>query len=277
MTVEYKGKFYHSKNKIVSIEDGVAKLINVKQQDKTFTVSEEDLSGVLNYTWYFHRGYLESHGHLNATRSKGMMPLHQFILGSAPDGFVIDHINRDKSNNQRSNLRFISNRGNSVNNHRVDENLSGFIGVVEIKRKITVFRSFIQDQVTHKNIQLGRFNTALEVALAYDLYVLTYLQEGEETNWSLGRYVGFEAELKELGIESEGDIKNLDWKLNLIPQQKTKRHSRFKCCTFRADLFVSRPVFISTFNYPGSYKTKSFYAESERGVLIQRALFGRAS
>ena len=147
------------------------------------------------------------------------------------------------------------------------------MGVVEIKRKITVFRSFIQDRVTHKNIQLGRFNTALEAALAYDLYVLTYLQEGEETNWSLGRYVGFEAELKGFGIESKEDIKNLDWKLNLIPRQKTKRHSKFKCCTFRADIFASGPVFISTFNYPGSYKTKSFYAESEREVLIQRELY----
>ena len=48
-------------------------------------------------------------------------PVHQMIIGKAPKGFVIDHINRNKLDNRRQNLRFVTPSENTLNSDRIDE------------------------------------------------------------------------------------------------------------------------------------------------------------
>ena len=55
--------------------------------------------------------------------------LHQLILGDAPDGMVVDHINRDKNDNRRANLRFVTVQQNGQNQGLRKTSLSGFRGV----------------------------------------------------------------------------------------------------------------------------------------------------
>lgn len=45
-------------------------------------------------------------------------PMHVELLGKAPDGLVTDHIDRNPLNNQRNNLRFITQRQNTFNSSR---------------------------------------------------------------------------------------------------------------------------------------------------------------
>jgi len=60
-------------------------------------------------TGYFLRGYpcLQIHG-------RGYK-LHSLLIGSPRDGLEIDHINRDKLDNRRSNLRIVTHKGNMEN------------------------------------------------------------------------------------------------------------------------------------------------------------------
>ena len=55
--------------------------------------------------------------------------LHQLILGDAPDGMVVDHINRDRNDNRRANLRFVTVQQNGQNQGLRKTSLSGFRGV----------------------------------------------------------------------------------------------------------------------------------------------------
>ena len=44
--------------------------------------------------------------------------MHKFITGPAPEGYEVDHINRNPSDNRRENLRFLTHRANLRNTSR---------------------------------------------------------------------------------------------------------------------------------------------------------------
>lgn len=55
--------------------------------------------------------------------------LHVFLMGKAPEGLVWDHINRDKLDNRRSNLRLVTRAQNCHNTGLRKTNRSGVLGV----------------------------------------------------------------------------------------------------------------------------------------------------
>lgn len=89
---------------------------------RVFIVDEADFPKVAAHTWHkTNKGYW---------RSKALkMSVHRFILGDIPDGMVVDHINGDKSDNRRSNLRIVTPHQNAFNNGISRANTSGMTGV----------------------------------------------------------------------------------------------------------------------------------------------------
>jgi hypothetical protein len=93
--------------------------------------------------------------------------IHQLVamsfLGHTPCGMssIIDHIDNNKSNNNVSNLRIVSNRENTSKGKLVGKS-SKYTGVSFNRGK---WVSFIQ--VDKKNKYLGRFNDEYEAHLAY--------------------------------------------------------------------------------------------------------------
>jgi len=61
------------------------------------------------------------------TRVRGIL-LHRFII-NAPDGFLVDHIDRNSFNNKKSNLRICDTHTNAVNARMFRNNTSGARGV----------------------------------------------------------------------------------------------------------------------------------------------------
>ena len=75
----------------------------------TFLISIEDFEEVSKHRWTeISRGYLATYD------GKKHILLHRFLL-ECPDGLVIDHINRNKQDNRRENLRVCSQSVNSRN------------------------------------------------------------------------------------------------------------------------------------------------------------------
>lgn len=92
-------------------------------------------------------------------------PLHQFILGNRP-GMVIDHIDGDGLNNQRSNLRWATTAQNLSAQRRSDvRNKSGFKGV-SFCRQTKKWRANITCK--QKQITIGRYGTREDAARAYN-------------------------------------------------------------------------------------------------------------
>lgn len=90
-------------------------------------VDGADFQRVVEKKWY-----LGMHGYpVTSWRENGLnksVTLHRFIMGDKK-GVVVDHINRNKLDNRRENLRFVENWVNVHNSGTPKNNISGRKGV----------------------------------------------------------------------------------------------------------------------------------------------------
>ena len=131
-------------------------------QGQVALVDDADFDRLNAFKWYYHKGY--------AVRNVGKWPhqkkmgMHRDVLGT-PDGMDTDHINGDRLDNRRANLRACSRAENLHNQGMRSDNTSGFKGVFWNKRTDN-WRAQIMANGHHKS--LGLFGTAEEAASAYD-------------------------------------------------------------------------------------------------------------
>jgi hypothetical protein len=107
-------------------------------------------------------------------KTRGEYFLHNLVWERAndapvPKGFLVDHINRDKLDNRRENLRLATRKDNEANKRkRRGKTTSKYKGVTKMntgKRK-KKWRSTIT--VDKKQVALGSYMTEVEAARAYD-------------------------------------------------------------------------------------------------------------
>lgn len=112
--------------------------------------------------------------------------LSRFLL-QCPKGLVVDHINGDRLDNRRENLRICTGAQNSKNRRKASNNTSGYKGVyfrknwknrVNKKKRWTAI--IIVDQ---KRINLGDYLTAEEGGKAYDRAAKRYFGEFAKLNF----------------------------------------------------------------------------------------------
>lgn len=138
----------------------------------TTEVSDADFARVNQFSWSCDRnGYAVRNMRLGPKRYRKVM-LHRFIMGF-PRGFDVDHIDGDRLNNQRSNLRTATRSQNSANRGSTG-GTSRFKGVRFCKDKGR-FRAEIW--VDGRNIHLGYFDVETEAAKAYNEAAVTHYGE----------------------------------------------------------------------------------------------------
>lgn len=144
-----------------TIKDGVARIpVGVNAKDGYILVDTED-SWVDRYKWSSSIGGY-AFTKVGGRRGKNTS-IHRLLLSPA-DSQEVDHINGDKLDNRRSNLRLCT-RGENAHNmgpHK-NRNQSGFKGVSVRGRR---FRASIYHRKV--NYHLGYFDTAISAAKAYD-------------------------------------------------------------------------------------------------------------
>lgn len=102
------------------------KVIKTKKGFNIF-VSPEDYEKVKRYSWQIHYGYAVASA---AKKKLGHYSMHRLIMGKPPNGLCVDHINGNKLDNRRSNLRFVSYQENGYNRKNPNKNnKSGATGV----------------------------------------------------------------------------------------------------------------------------------------------------
>lgn len=117
---------------------------------------KEDLEFVKQCYWG-----IDLHGYLHGRIEGRLARFHRHLLGF-PNG-TVDHINRDKLDNRKSNLRIGTQRDNSRNRSIAVDNTSGVTGVWKDKNAITN-KWVAEIMVNRKKISLGRYETLEEAA-----------------------------------------------------------------------------------------------------------------
>lgn len=126
---------------------------------KYTTIDDCDYERVSAYNWYF-----DSQGYASITRFHGRIRLHRFIMAPAK-GEVIDHIDGDKLNNTRANLRICTRGQNTINQKVRKDNSSGYKGVSLMHGQY--WRAYIGRGCSRQR-HLGVFKTKEDAARAYD-------------------------------------------------------------------------------------------------------------
>jgi hypothetical protein len=121
-------------------------------------VSSEDLAKVSRHSWR-----LGSDGYALSTVNGKSVRMHQFVMGRGR-GDVIDHVNGDKLDNRRRNLRVATTQENSRNRPAQSNNKAGYKGVRFKEGR--GWSATIYDGSAQKHI--GYYPTAKAAAAAYD-------------------------------------------------------------------------------------------------------------
>ena len=142
-------------------------------------VDDEDYEMLVGYEWYssIHYGgkYVYAKHMLPMINGKRMEErMHQLIM-DVPQGMHIDHIDGNTLNNQKSNLRIVTNRQNHMNRHQ--KKASKYAGVTWAKREQ---RWIAQAQVNGKHKHIGSFRGEEEAHQAYLNYVMPLEQKKTE-------------------------------------------------------------------------------------------------
>lgn len=119
-------------------------------------VSEEDYEYLLQWKWYLSNGYAIS----NDKRKK----MHRLILG-AKDGEIVDHIDRDKLNNTRENLRIVDKEKNVHNQKKRGGTNNKYKGTQYIS-KLGLYQA--RCRIYGNDYFLGYYKTEISAAYAYN-------------------------------------------------------------------------------------------------------------
>ena len=88
------------------------KLAGEKGRGKYALVDDEDFPKVNSYSWW-----IDSSGYVFGYKDKIQILLHRYVMGE-PKGIRIKHINNDRLDNRKENLR-LSNKSNIIMKNRM--------------------------------------------------------------------------------------------------------------------------------------------------------------
>lgn len=131
---------------------------------------------------------LTGNGYVQMARGGITKQMHRVVAersnGARIDGhLMVDHINGCKIDNRRSNLRMVTPSQNATNRAASRNGTSQYLGV---SYESFVSRWRAQIAMNGRDINLGRFDTEMEAAIAYDRAAREYHGEYARLNFPDG-------------------------------------------------------------------------------------------
>ena len=136
-------------------DDGTAEL---KCGDNIILLDAKDVSLASGYQWS-----VGTHGYATHGAGRNQILLHRLLMGLSGSE-TVDHINKNKLDNRRINLRVCSMAQNSMNKEKLKHGNNPFKGICKTQRGLW------QAQISYKGklIYLGSYKDPAIAAKAYD-------------------------------------------------------------------------------------------------------------
>lgn len=130
-------------------------------------MDDEDYEALVSRgSWHFDR--YAKRVEETAETGKRVVYMHRLLI-KVPDDKQVDHINGDRLDNRKSNLRLMTIAENTARQHKFRGGSSRFKGVAWDKSR-NRWKAYIGKD--YRKIQLGRFDNEVEAAKAYDAAAL---------------------------------------------------------------------------------------------------------
>lgn len=125
----------------------------ITQKQERIIVDNDKLEELKNYRWFINsKGYATCYVAMN--KKYKQIKLHRLVT-NAPRQTIIDHKDKNKLNNQLSNLRIVNSTQSNQNNVKRKDNTSGVTGVIW-ERKKKMWRAFIYINSKRKHILITK-------------------------------------------------------------------------------------------------------------------------
>lgn len=141
-------------------------------QGQVALVDDEDYEWLNQWKWYCRKNHKVCYASRGLKENNRNISMHRLIMGD-PDKLIVDHIDHNGLNNQKSNLR-VCTHSESMMNRRSWGN-AGYLGVhICISAQI---------KTRDKLVRLGTFKTIEDAAKAYDKAAKKYFGEFANLNF----------------------------------------------------------------------------------------------
>jgi hypothetical protein len=143
-------------------------------------VDDENYEFLMQWKWHYSsEGYAVRRpflGRFNGKKKSTVVKMHR-LINKTPDGMETDHINGDKLDNRKRNLRSVTKSQNMMNAKKKSNNKSGYKGVYFNQNK---WRADIW--VGGRTKIVGRFDNKIDAALAYNAAAIEHYGEFAKLN-----------------------------------------------------------------------------------------------
>ncbi|MNO86373.1 AP2 domain protein [compost metagenome] len=201
--------------------------VNYKEEIVEVLVSTSDLPKLMEfpYKWGYNCGYIQAATYFEGKHKQKSIKLHRFLT-EAPDGLVVDHINGDKLDNRKENLRVVTSRINNQNrknskNVYLDKRSNNYYASVRTKERIYYSRYFKTFEEARKEAIKMR-SAILEGSIEryknpkpFDCLKLQNKREPRATNKTSGiRYISYQSRIEKWRVKVKtiryGDFDTLE-------------------------------------------------------------------
>ncbi len=149
-------------------------------QGKFATVDDDDFEYLNQCKWFFNGRYATRK---TPTQTDGPTNEHMHrVINKTPEGFETDHINKDKLDNRKENLRTATKQQNNFNRSSLKNTSSQFKGVSWRKDKT---KWSAQIRINNKKTHLGYFGGESDAAKCYDVHAVKYHGEFASLNFTI--------------------------------------------------------------------------------------------
>jgi hypothetical protein len=164
-------------------------VLEIQLEKGTILVDDDDWEYLNEFSWYIsHTGYSYTGIWMKFKQTTKQVKMERFIM-RVPKGFIIDHINGNRCDNRKENLRLVTKQENNINRCKRSGCPTTYKGLTWIAKER---RWKVRVKLDGKEYYVGRFVNEIDAAHAYDFKALELFGEIARLNFPDFDYSDYE-------------------------------------------------------------------------------------